>query len=356
MDDQALAEIAEGLYALPLDDFIAARAAAAKEAAGWDKDLAAAVRALPKPSVAAWAVNMLARHEPGVVEELADVGHRMQAAQSALDAASLRELARERRTMLSAAADTARKVAEEHGRSISGTMAGDVEETLRALTADPGAAVAVRSGRLLKTLTADGVNAVDIAGSVAVPSVLPEPDLPPVPVKGVPAKGVPAKGVPARTRMKERPTPAPASGGPARKHGAAGRGAATRGDPAKPPLPTKPRLEAVRQAPRPPSPSALEKARIALAEAQAAEEEAAARAAELQANAEETRNRVAALQEETSALRNRLKAADEELERLRRALGNTSAEAKQAVRAADKAARTAMLAQERVLRFGNTRS
>ncbi|MFD5278643.1 hypothetical protein ACFWIX_13925 [Pseudarthrobacter sp. NPDC058362] len=351
MDDQSLAEIAEGLYALPLGDFIAARAAAAKEAAGWDKVLAAAVRALPKPSVAAWAVNMLARHEPGVVEELADVGHRMQAAQSALDAASLRELARERRTMLSAAADTARKVAEEHGRSISGTMAGDVEETLRALTADPGAAVAVRSGRLLKTLTADGVNAVDIAGSVAVPSVLPEPDLPPVPVKGVPAKGVPA-----RTRMKERPTPAPASGGPARKHGAAGRGAATRGDPAKPPVPTKPRLEAVRQAPRPPSPSALEKARIALAEAQAAEEEAAARAAELQANAEETRNRVAALQEETSALRNRLKAADEELERLRRALGNTSAEAKQAVRAADKAARTAMLAQERVLRFDNTRS
>lgn len=336
MDDRSLAEIADGLYALPLDDFIAARTAAAKEAAGSDKELAAAVRALPKPSVAAWAVNMLARQEPGVVEELADVGNRMQAAQSALDAAALRGLARERRTLLSAAADTARKVADEHGRAISGTMAGDVEETLRALTADPGAAVAVRSGRLLKTLTADGVNAVDVEGSVAVPSVLPEPDMRPAP----------AEREPSRTRPQERPTPAPAAGRPA----------ASPQEAATPSQPTKPRLQAVRQVPRPPSPSALEKARAALAEAQAAEEEAAARAAELQSEAEETRNRVAALQEETAALRKRLKAAEEELERSRRGLGNTSAEAKQAARAADKAARTALLAQERVLRLGNTRS
>jgi hypothetical protein len=37
MDDQALAEIANELYAKPLDDFIAARAAAAKEASGSDR-------------------------------------------------------------------------------------------------------------------------------------------------------------------------------------------------------------------------------------------------------------------------------------------------------------------------------
>lgn len=318
MDDAALAEIANGLYALPLDDFIAARAAAVKEAAGADKALAAAVRALPKPSVAAWAVNMLARHEPAVLEGLADVGARMQAAQASLDAAALRVMARERRTMLSAAADTARKVAKEHGRAISEAMAGEVEETLRALTADLAAAAAVRSGRLLKTLTADGVNAVDIADSVAVPSVLPEPD---------------TQRNPAGPRPGKRPTAAPA----------------TRGKPAKP------RLEAVRKSPRPPSPTALENARTALAEAQAAEAKAAAQAAGLQHDAEETRDRVASLQEETASLRNRLKAAEEELERSRRTLASATAEAKQAARAADKAGRTAMLAQERVLRLGNTR-
>lgn len=318
MDDQALAEIAYGLYALPLDDFIAARAAAAKEAAGADTALAAAVRALPKPSVAAWAVNMLARHEPAVLEGLAGVGARMQAAQASLDAAALRGLARERRTMLAAAADTARTVAQEHGRALSEAMAGDVEETLRALTADQGAAAAVRSGRLLKTLTADGVNAVDIADSVAVPSVLPEAE---------------TRREPATPRSGEHPTAAPA----------------TRDKPAKP------RLEAVRKSPRPPSPTALERSRTALAEAQAAEEKAAAHAAGLQKEADETRDRVAFLQEETASLRNRLKAAEEELERSRRTLASATAEAKQAARAADKAGRTAMLAQERVLRLGNTR-
>lgn len=333
MDDQALAKIADGLYALPLDDFIAARAAAAKDAARTDKALAAAVRALPKPSVAAWAVNMLARHEPGVLERLADVGERMQAAQGSLDAAALRELARGRRTLLSAAADTARNVADEHGRAISDAMAGDVEETLRALTADQGAAAAVRSGRLLKTLTADGVNAADLEGSVAVPSVLPKPDSRREAAKERPTTARTSGDKPAQPRLQESPTPAPA---PRDK-------------------PAKPRLEAVGRSPRPPSPTTLEKARSALAEARAAEEQAAAQAAGLQEAAEQTRDRVAALQEETASLRKRLKAAEEELERSKRTLASTGAEAKQAARAADRAARTAMLAQERVLRLGNTR-
>ena len=89
MDDQVLAEIANELYAKPLDDFIAARAAAAKEAAGSDKELAAAVRGLPKPSVAAWAVNMLALHQPDVLAGLMDLGGRMREAQASLDAPAL---------------------------------------------------------------------------------------------------------------------------------------------------------------------------------------------------------------------------------------------------------------------------
>lgn len=322
MDDAALAEIANTLYALPLDDFIPARAAAAKEAAGKDKPLAAAVRALPKPSVAAWAVNMLTLHEPAAVAGLAELGRRMQAAQSSLDAASLRELARERRTGLSAAVDTARTVARDHGRALSDAMAADVEETLRALTADEGAAAAVRSGRLLKTLSADGVSAADLAGAVAVPSVLPAP--PPVSAPSPPVAG---KGKEHRT------TPEPAS---------------------QPPR-TRPRLEAVRQAPRTPSPSALEKAEAALTEARAEETKAAGLATELQEQADQSRERTAALQEEVAALRKRLKAAEEDLERSKRTVASTAAEAKQAARAADKAGRAAMLAQERVLRLGNTR-
>jgi hypothetical protein len=315
MEDKVLAEVANQLYAGPLEDFVAARASAAKEAASADKELAAAVRALPKPSVAAWAVNMLAQHQPDVLAQLTELGGRMRAAQVALDAASLRDLGRERRTSLAAAVDTARSVAREHGRAISDSMAGEVEETLRALTADEGAAAAVRSGRLLKTLQADGVNAVDLDGTVAVPSVLP-----------------PVAAAPAGRKMRSTTAAAPQQ----RK-------------------PDKPRLEAVRQTPRPASPPALERARAALKDAQAAEAAAALAARELQDQADDLRTDIAELVREAADLRARLGTAEEQLERSKKKLAATVAEAKQAVRAADKAERTAVLAQERVLRLGNTR-
>ena len=321
MEDEVLAEVANQLYAKPLDDFVGARTTAAKEAAASDKELAAAVRALPKPSVAAWAVNMLAVHQPDVLAQLTELGGRMRAAQASLDATSLRDLGRERRTSLSAAVETARTVAQEHGRAISDAMAGDVEETLRALTADEGAAAAVRSGRLLKTLLADGVNAVDLDGTVAVPSVLP------------PAAAAPAS-VPAAPAGRKAPTTAAA---PQQRK------------------PAKPRLEAVRQTPRPASPPALERARAALTEAQAAEAGTARAARELQDQADDIRTEIAELLQETADLRARLRTAEEQLERSKKRLSATVAEAKQAVRAADKAGRTAVLAQERVLRLGNTR-
>ncbi|WP_285245806.1 hypothetical protein [Pseudarthrobacter sp. fls2-241-R2A-127] len=323
MEDEALADIADRLYAGDLDGFITARATAAKEAAGQDKELAAAVRALAKPSVAAWAVNMLTRERPDILAGLSALGERMRSAQESLDAAGLRSLARERRTLLAAAVDTARTVAAEQGRPISGPMAADVEETLRALTADEGAAAAVASGRLLKVLAADGVNPVDLAGAVALPGRLPAaPSFP-------------------------RSTPPPAA------QDTPGAGTRTTPERASQPKPAKPRLEAVRQAPRPASPPALERAKAAHADARAAEEEAFRRSADLQAEAENARTEISELQQETAMLRDRLKAAEERLEIVRRKLAATSAEAKQASRAADKASRAAMLAHERVLRLGS---
>jgi hypothetical protein len=324
MDDEALAEIANELYAKPLEDFIAARAAAAKEAAGPDKELGAAVRGLPKPSVAAWAVNMLALHRPQTLAALTELGHRMRDAQDSLDAPVLRELGRERRSMLADAVDTARSVAREQGRSISDTMATEVEETLRALTADEGAAAAVQSGRLVKTLSADGVNAVDLEGLVAVPAALP-------------------------AAPQSAPAPATAGQDQPRKAGTTAAGKSST-------KPDKPRLQAVRQTPRPSSPPALERAKAALAEAEAAQAETAQLAQNLQDQADETRTGIAELLQETAELRARLREAEDRLERSRRSLAATAAEAKQAVRAADKAERAAMLAQERVLRLGNTRT
>lgn len=325
MDDKALAAIAFELYALPFDEFVAARTAAAKAAAASGKDLPAAVKALPKPSVAAWAVNMLATHEPGVLAQLAELGQRMRAAQESLDAAALRELARERRTLLGAAVDTARSVADRQGRSISATIAADVERTLQAMTADEGATAAVQSGLLVQALSADGVDTVDLEGAVAVPGTLPAPRTTP--------RGSPNRAPGAAPEQEERTT--------------AERSTRKATD--------QPRLKAVRETPRPASPSALEKANAALAEATAAEEESFRLAADWQRQLKEMETEVADLSRETRDLRDRLKAAEEQLESARKNLGTAAAEAKQAARAAERARRSAVLAQERVLRLGNTR-
>ncbi|WP_426228129.1 hypothetical protein [Pseudarthrobacter sp. DSP2-3-2b1] len=325
MDDKALAAIAFELYALPFDDFVAARAAAAKAAAGSGKELPAAVKSLPKPSVAAWTVNMLAVHQPEVLAELAELGEKMRAAQSSLDAAALRELGKERRTLLASAVDTARSEAERQGRSISATIAADVERSLRALTADEGAAAAVQSGLLVQSLSADGVDTVDLDGAVAVPGVVPVRRAAPAAAAASPA-AVSAKEE-QRTTTKSAARPAA----------------------------DQPRLKAVRQTPRPASPSALEKAKAALAEAKAAEEESSRLADERRGQLEDTEAAVADLTRETRQLRARLQEAEEKLERSRKQLGALAAEAKQAARAAEKSQRSAMLAQERVLRLGNTR-
>src|SRR6478735_9511759 len=200
MSNRELAGIAAQLYALPLNNFVAGRTAEAKALLAGQpatpelRSRAAEVRALPKPSVSAWAVNMLAWHRPKALRELAELGLAMRQAQDDLDAGTLRSLVGERRKLLAGAVEAVRAVAEQQGRKISATIATEVEQTLRAATADEGAAAAVRSGRLLRALTADGVDVVDLDGAVALPGA-PGPAVPPgPPTTPAPAGAVPSQG------------------------------------------------------------------------------------------------------------------------------------------------------------------
>jgi hypothetical protein len=73
------------LYAHPLGEFTAARDAVARElrAAG-DGERAEAIRALRKPSLTAWALNMLPRLRPRELGDLLDAGERAENAQAAV--------------------------------------------------------------------------------------------------------------------------------------------------------------------------------------------------------------------------------------------------------------------------------
>ncbi|MGP4031220.1 hypothetical protein [Pseudarthrobacter sp. 1C304] len=322
MSEQALADIAAQLYALPFDEFVAARTAAAKTAAA-AKDrraLAGEVRSLPKPSVAAWTVNMLAARWPETLRELAGLGQSMRAAQSSLDAPELRRLGQERRQLLSGAVKAAQAAAEQQGRKISGAIATEVEETLRAATADAGAAAAVQSGRLLRALSADGVDVVDLSGAVALPGLLPAGDGPgPAPVRS---------GKTARAGA--------ATGAPAGKTA------------------SQPRLRAVRPEPRRSTPSAVERAKVLLEEAEAAAAAAAREASEREEEQAEATALATGLEDAVRELRGQLAQRELELKAARKHREVSAARAQQAARSAAKARRSEDLARERVLRLGDT--
>lgn len=169
-----LASVADELYGLPPAEFTAARNDRAKAAGAADKALADQIRRLPKPSAAAWAVNMLVRRRPGDITGILDLGVALRDAQETLDRDEMKALGQQRQALLAAVARLARDLAAELGSPISESAAGEVEQTLRAAMTDPGAALAVRSGRLVRALASTGLEPPDLADAVAGPA--PEPE------------------------------------------------------------------------------------------------------------------------------------------------------------------------------------
>jgi DNA repair exonuclease SbcCD ATPase subunit len=170
MTDQLL-EIADELYALPQEEFTPARDAKAKELKA-EKELAAGVKKLKKPSVAAWVVNLFVRREAEQVEQVIAVGQALREAQEGMDGAELRALTRQRRQLTSAVTQQARSLAKDEGVKVTQAVADQVEATLTAAMLDPECAKAVRSGMLTAALSSTGVDTVDVAAAVAVPEAL----------------------------------------------------------------------------------------------------------------------------------------------------------------------------------------
>jgi hypothetical protein len=149
-----LDEVAAELYALPPEEFTAARgeAVAAARKSG-DRELAGQIGGLRRPTVGAWLVNLLAHQRPDLIGELLALGEQMRAAQRNLRGDELRELSTQRRGMVSALARESRALAVAAGRGVRAVLPlGEVENTLTAALADPEVAEEVRLGRLVKPI------------------------------------------------------------------------------------------------------------------------------------------------------------------------------------------------------------
>ena len=162
-----LLDIADELYGLPLADFTPARDARVKQLKG--TDLAKQVKALRKPSMAAWVVNLLVRRETEQVDQVLSVGEALREAQASMSGDALRELTKQRRQLTAAVTTQARRTAREEGTKVTDAVADQVEATLTAAMVDADCAKAVRSGMLVSALTTTGLDPADVAGAIAVP-------------------------------------------------------------------------------------------------------------------------------------------------------------------------------------------
>ena len=155
------------LFGVEPEGFISARDAFAKRLkADGDDAAATAVKKLRRPTVAAWAVDQVARAEPGLLDELLSVGERLagvqrQAMSGKRRSDDIRKASEERRALIRRLTDVAVAALEGAGRPGENARA-EIAGTFEAVTLDAEAAKLVRAGVLERTVKpSSGLGAVE---------------------------------------------------------------------------------------------------------------------------------------------------------------------------------------------------
>jgi hypothetical protein len=153
-------EAADELYGLPPGEFTRARDERAKELrGGGDREAANAVKALRRPTVAAWALNQLARRRTKDLDKLLSAGEDLRAAQEELlaggDRSAFQDAAARERDLVAKLAADATTLASEAGER-GGGLQEKVAATLHAAALDEETAEELRAGRLVKEREAIG--------------------------------------------------------------------------------------------------------------------------------------------------------------------------------------------------------
>ena len=153
-------EAAGRLYGLPLEDFTRERDSRARELRkAKEREAAAAVGKLKKPSQAAWAANQLARERRELVDALLAAGASLRDAQDAALAGrgskEMRSAAAEERRAVDALIGAAKEL-RPAGRRPTETTLERLRTTLHAAAADDAVRTALDAGRLVEDATGGG--------------------------------------------------------------------------------------------------------------------------------------------------------------------------------------------------------
>jgi hypothetical protein len=132
------------LYGVAPGDFISTRNELAKD----NPALAKRLRELRRPTVSAWAVNLLARAAADEVGWLLDAGAQLRDAWAAGD--HIGGLEQRRSELIARLVRMARELSADAGQPLREPAVREIEETLQAATIDPDVAADVRAGRLAR--------------------------------------------------------------------------------------------------------------------------------------------------------------------------------------------------------------
>jgi hypothetical protein len=161
---------ADDLYGLPLERFITERNALAKELRREGHNDAARIAKLPRPSIAAWAVNQLVRTERDRVGGLFAAGDAVQSAQRDLlagqgDARAMRAATERERAAVDELVEAARQLLSSGDHKPTQVTLERVSDTLHAAALDENARAKVREGCIDRELRHVGVG---LSGEVAI--------------------------------------------------------------------------------------------------------------------------------------------------------------------------------------------
>ena len=153
-------EVAGRLYGLPLEDFTRERDAAARELRkAKERDAAATVAKLPKPTQAAWIANALAREHRDLVDDLVAAADELRIAQEAAVAGqgseALREAGAAERAVVDAHNPKAKRL-EPGGRKPSAATLEKLRTTLEAVATDDQVRAALDAGRVVEDAEGGG--------------------------------------------------------------------------------------------------------------------------------------------------------------------------------------------------------
>jgi hypothetical protein len=149
-----LPELAEPLFELAPEEFTAERDRIAKHLKKQGDDGAAAeVKALKKPSITAYALNLVARRHPDLVDGLLEADEQLRSAKSR---AEMDEAKGARQKAISSITGKATSLLEEQERSVTSQVRERLTETLLAVATDDAARDLLKAGRLLKEAEGGG--------------------------------------------------------------------------------------------------------------------------------------------------------------------------------------------------------